>query len=64
MPFLQSWFQASPSSFAVVSGVLPASISGLFTFFLPIIMRWLTKVNLTFTSFDCVADYILSLWEL
>jgi len=43
IPFLQSWFQASPSSFAIVSGVLPASISGLFSFFLPIIMRWLTK---------------------
>ncbi|KAF8806572.1 DUF221-domain-containing protein [Phlegmacium glaucopus] len=42
-PFLQAWYQDSPSSFAVVSGVLPPAISGLFGFFLPIIMRWLTK---------------------
>ncbi|PPQ75181.1 hypothetical protein CVT26_008789 [Gymnopilus dilepis] len=43
VPFLQSWFEASPYSFAFVSGVLPPAISGFFGFFLPIIMRWLTK---------------------
>ncbi|KDR75655.1 hypothetical protein GALMADRAFT_68322 [Galerina marginata CBS 339.88] len=43
VPFLQQWFDASPYSFAFVSGVLPPAISGLFGFFLPIIMRWLTK---------------------
>ncbi|KAF8911516.1 hypothetical protein CPB84DRAFT_1812352 [Gymnopilus junonius] len=30
-------------SFAFISGVLPPAISGMFGFFLPIIMRWLTK---------------------
>lgn len=42
-PFLESWFQSNKASFTVVSGVLPPAISGLFGFFLPIIMRWLTK---------------------
>lgn len=45
LPFLNVWFDASPSSFAFVSGVLPPAVSGLFGFFLPIIMRWLTKVD-------------------
>ncbi|KXN87495.1 hypothetical protein AN958_08800 [Leucoagaricus sp. SymC.cos] len=43
VPFLQSWFDANEYSFAFVSGVLPPAISGVFSFFLPIIMRWLTK---------------------
>jgi hypothetical protein len=43
VPFLQSWSVASPDSFAVVSGVLPPAVSGLFAFFLPIIMRWLSQ---------------------
>ncbi|CAA7260544.1 unnamed protein product [Cyclocybe aegerita] len=43
VPFLQSWFDKSPQSFAFLSGVLPPAISGLFGFFLPIIMRWLSK---------------------
>lgn len=43
VPFLQTWFEDSQFSFAFVSGVLPPAISGLFGFFLPIIMRWLTK---------------------
>ncbi|KAF9047436.1 hypothetical protein BJ165DRAFT_1102024 [Panaeolus papilionaceus] len=41
--FLDDWAKSSPSSFAVVSGVLPPAVSGFFGFFLPIIMRWLTK---------------------
>ncbi|OAX42791.1 DUF221-domain-containing protein [Rhizopogon vinicolor AM-OR11-026] len=41
--FLSEWETASPVSFAVVSGVLPPAISALFGFFLPIIMRWLSK---------------------
>ncbi|KAJ2917772.1 hypothetical protein MD484_g2683, partial [Candolleomyces efflorescens] len=41
--FLDEWATKSPTSFSVVSGVLPATISSLFGFFLPIIMRWLTK---------------------
>jgi calcium permeable stress-gated cation channel len=41
--FLRSWASASPSSFAVISGVLPPAVSGIFGFFLPIIMRWLSQ---------------------
>ncbi|KAF9451515.1 DUF221-domain-containing protein [Macrolepiota fuliginosa MF-IS2] len=43
VPFLQTWFDANEFSFAFVSGVLPPAISGIFSFFLPIIMRVLTK---------------------
>ncbi|TFK23149.1 DUF221-domain-containing protein [Coprinopsis marcescibilis] len=52
--FLQDWFITSPSSFSVASGVLPATVSGLFGFFLPIIMRWLTKYmgSLTYSRLD------------
>ncbi|XP_006461255.1 hypothetical protein AGABI2DRAFT_48387, partial [Agaricus bisporus var. bisporus H97] len=43
VPFLQSWSDANAYSFAFVSGVLPPTISGIFGFFLPIIMRKLSK---------------------
>ncbi|KAG6841425.1 hypothetical protein C0991_011319 [Blastosporella zonata] len=43
VPFLNDWANASPNTFAFVSGVLPPIVSGLFGFFLPIIMRWLTQ---------------------
>ncbi|KAG5727100.1 hypothetical protein E4T56_gene20354 [Termitomyces sp. T112] len=43
VPFLNVWANASPGSFAFISGVLPPTISAIFGFFLPIIMRWLTK---------------------
>ncbi|KAJ3570291.1 hypothetical protein NP233_g4499 [Leucocoprinus birnbaumii] len=43
VPFLEQWFEHNDISFAFVSGVLPPAISGIFGFFLPIIMRWLTK---------------------
>lgn len=43
VPFLESWSQASPGSFTFISGVLPPAVSALFGFFLPIIMRWLSK---------------------
>ncbi|KIM40329.1 hypothetical protein M413DRAFT_73699 [Hebeloma cylindrosporum] len=54
VPFLQEWSDASPSSFTFISGVLPPAISGLFGFFLPIIMRWLTKYmgGLTHSKLD------------
>lgn len=42
--FLLKWKAASNWTFVVVSGVLPPAISGIFGFFLPIIMRWLTRV--------------------
>ncbi|KAG2109235.1 uncharacterized protein F5147DRAFT_753188 [Suillus discolor] len=41
--FLSTWAIASPGSFAFVSGVSPPAISALFGFFLPIVMRWLSK---------------------
>ncbi|KAG1860839.1 hypothetical protein F4604DRAFT_1790278 [Suillus subluteus] len=41
--FLSQWAIASPGSFAFVSGVAPPTISALFGFFLPIVMRWLSK---------------------
>lgn len=43
VPILDQWANASPHSFAFISGVLPPAVSGIFSFFLPIIMRWLTK---------------------
>lgn len=43
VPFLEDWSQASPVSFTFISGVLPPAVSALFGFFLPIIMRWLSK---------------------
>ncbi|KIK61133.1 hypothetical protein GYMLUDRAFT_85115 [Collybiopsis luxurians FD-317 M1] len=54
VPFLRSWASASPSSFAVVSGILPPTISGIFGFFLPIIMRWLSQFMgaLTYSKLD------------
>ncbi|KAG6335495.1 hypothetical protein ID866_3602 [Astraeus odoratus] len=41
--FLNAWSNASPGSFAFVSGVLPPAISSLFGFFLPIVMRYLSR---------------------
>jgi calcium permeable stress-gated cation channel len=34
---------SSPQLFIIVSGVLPPAVSGLFAFFLPIVMRWLSQ---------------------
>ena len=45
VPFINDWSVSSPVTFAIVSGVLPPAVSGIFGFFLPIIMRWLTKVS-------------------
>lgn len=43
LKFLEDWFQSSPSTFAIVAGVLPPAVSGIFGFFLPLIMRWLSQ---------------------
>lgn len=43
LPFLQVWSNRSPITYAIVNGVLPPAVSGLFTFFLPKIMRWLSN---------------------
>ncbi len=42
-PFLQHWSQSSPASFNIISGVLPPAVSAFFGFFLPIMMRWVSK---------------------
>jgi len=54
VPFLDDWGTASPKSFAFVSGVLPPAVAGIFGFFLPIVMRWLTQYMgaLTHSSLD------------
>ncbi|KAJ7647702.1 hypothetical protein FB45DRAFT_734225 [Roridomyces roridus] len=43
VPFLDDWNNASHGTFVVVSGVLPPAVSGIFGFFLPITMRWLSR---------------------
>ncbi len=41
--FLDSWSNSSPVTFAIVSGFLPPAVAGIFTYFLPKVMRWLTQ---------------------
>lgn len=43
LPFLERWSTNSSITFAIVSGILPPLVSGLFTFFFPRIMRWLSQ---------------------
>ncbi|KAI9441650.1 DUF221-domain-containing protein [Lactarius indigo] len=43
VPFLENWQQSSPTSFNIVSGVLPPAVSAFFGFFLPIMMRWISQ---------------------
>lgn len=43
LPFLQAWENASTWSFNVVAGLVPPAISGLFGYFLPILMRKIAK---------------------
>ncbi|KAF7964597.1 hypothetical protein HWV62_5091 [Athelia sp. TMB] len=43
VPFIESWAENSPETFAIVSGVLPPAVSGFFGFFLPKIVRWLSQ---------------------
>lgn len=43
VPFLETWSQQSKATFTFVSGVLPPAVSALFGFFLPIVMRWLSR---------------------
>ncbi|KAJ7099573.1 hypothetical protein B0H15DRAFT_937019 [Mycena belliarum] len=45
VPFLDAWSQSDQwhTTFQIVSGVLPPAVSGLFGFFLPLIMRWLSR---------------------
>ncbi|KAJ7668651.1 hypothetical protein DFH06DRAFT_942076, partial [Mycena polygramma] len=41
--FLAQWSINSPKTFNIVSGILPPAVSGIFGFFLPIIMRRLSQ---------------------
>ena len=43
VPFLENWSKQSPTSFNFLSGVLPPAVSAIFGFFLPIMMRWLSR---------------------
>ncbi|KAJ6497705.1 DUF221-domain-containing protein [Mycena sanguinolenta] len=49
LPFLDNWLGHSETSFAFISGVIPPVVSGLFTLFLPRMMRWLGKYEGTLT---------------
>ncbi|KAK7057559.1 DUF221-domain-containing protein [Favolaschia claudopus] len=41
--FLAKWQSASPTTFNIISGILPPAVSGIFGFFLPMIMRSLSQ---------------------
>ena len=43
VPFLQQWQQSSEWSFALVNGILPPTVSSIFSWILPKIMRWLSE---------------------
>jgi hypothetical protein len=50
VPFVRKWNDSSPTSFAVVAGVLPPAVSGFFSFFMPIIVRWLSHYQGSLTQ--------------
>ncbi|KAH8115320.1 hypothetical protein DFH11DRAFT_1877085 [Phellopilus nigrolimitatus] len=41
--FLSAWSDRSHGTFAVISGVLPPAVGALFGWFLPVVMRWLSR---------------------
>ena len=43
VPFLQEWQKSSEWSFALVNGILPPTVSAIFGWILPKIMRWLSQ---------------------
>ena len=43
VPFLQEWQKSSEWSFALVNGILPPTVSAIFGWILPKIMRWLSE---------------------
>ncbi|KAI5117067.1 hypothetical protein M0805_008813 [Coniferiporia weirii] len=47
--FLDSWSKNSHVTFAIISGVLPPAVSALFGWFLPVVMRWLSRFQGTIT---------------
>jgi calcium permeable stress-gated cation channel len=63
--FLKDWQNASKTTFAIVSGVLPPAVSAMFGYFLPLVMRWLSQYQgaLTHSALDraVVARYFFFL---
>ncbi|KAF5322095.1 hypothetical protein D9619_001978 [Psilocybe cf. subviscida] len=43
VPFLSNWAAASPISYVIASGIVPPAVAAIFGYFLPGIMRWLSK---------------------
>ncbi|KAF9565599.1 DUF221-domain-containing protein [Agrocybe pediades] len=43
IPFLQTWINVSPITYSLVSGFLPPAISAAVGYFIPRLMRWLSK---------------------
>jgi hypothetical protein len=43
VPFLQQWQDNSQWTFALVNGILPPTVSAIFGYFLPKVMRWLSR---------------------
>lgn len=43
VPFLQEWQKSSEWTFALVNGILPPTVSAIFGWILPKIMRWLSE---------------------
>ncbi|KAL5521409.1 hypothetical protein ACEPAG_9335 [Sanghuangporus baumii] len=41
--FLRSWSQHSHATFTIISGILPPAVGAFFGWFLPIVMRWLSR---------------------
>ncbi|EJT96751.1 DUF221-domain-containing protein [Dacryopinax primogenitus] len=58
LEFLDKWQSASNITFSIVSGVLPPAVSGIFSYFLPIIMRRLAKYSGTITRSSTDAQVV------
>ncbi|CAA7260523.1 unnamed protein product [Cyclocybe aegerita] len=43
IPFLQSWVASSATTYTLVSGIVPPAVAAIFSYFLPQLMRWLSK---------------------
>ncbi|KAF9012502.1 hypothetical protein BDQ17DRAFT_1321508 [Cyathus striatus] len=43
LPFLTTWSMRSTWSYSLVSGILPPAVATAFSFFLPLIMHWLSQ---------------------
>lgn len=41
--FLEKWSESSHGTFTVISGILPPAVGAFFGWFLPVVMRWLSR---------------------